>query len=501
MPASPNYWLFKSEPDSFSIQDLAAAPRKTTCWDGVRNYQARNFLRDQIKPGDGVLFYHSSTNPPAVAGTATVVKAGYPDRRLGRSRTTISIRNLRPRARPGTWWTLSWKRFLLSRFHWSVCARKWGSKDGVAAARLAPEHSAGDGERVRHDPEARARSEKAKVGPVLGGEFPLDWIDDELAELDAQGLRREQKAHSGAQGPEVEIAGRRCLNFGSNDYLGLAADARLAAAARTALDVAGWGSAASPLLAGRSTLHARLEAELAQFERAEATMLFSSGFAANLAVIPAVVGRGDVVFSDEINHASLIDGCRLSRAQVLVYPHNDWRKLEELLKGARLARRRLIVTDALFSMDGDLAPLVELADLARRHDCMLMVDEAHATGVFGPTGRGVAEHFGVSEQVDIRMGTLSKGLGGIGGFICGRRVLIDWLTNRARAYVFSTAMPAAACAASLAALEIVRDEPQRRISLLAEAARLRTTLASQGWNVGESASQIIRFWLVIRNRL
>jgi 8-amino-7-oxononanoate synthase len=271
----------------------------------------------------------------------------------------------------------------------------------------------------------------------------------------------------------------------------LAADSRVAAAARDAIEREGWGSAASPLLAGRSAAHARLEAELAAFEGTEAALLFSCGFAANLAAVAALVSRGDAVFADEMNHASLIDGCRLSRATVHVYPHGDWRRLAEMLAGAAGARRRLIVTDALFSMDGDLAPLVELLDLAPRHHAMLLVDEAHATGVFGATGRGVAEHVGVAERIDIRVGTLSKALGGVGGFVCGRRSLVDWLANRGRAHVFSTAPPAAACAAASATLGIVRDEPDRRKRLLAEAARLRAALMAQGYDVGRSASQII----------
>ncbi len=253
----------------------------------------------------------------------------------------------------------------------------------------------------------------------------------------------------------------------------------------------GWGSGASPLLAGRGAAHAKLEAELAEFEEAEAAILFSSGFAANLATVIALVGRGDCILADETNHASLIDGCRLSRAEIRVYPHGDCHSLEKLLTATSAARRRLIVTDGLFSMNGDLAPLVELTGLAERHDAMLLVDEAHATGVFGVGGRGSAEHFGVDKRVSIRVGTLSKALGGVGGFVCGRQSLIDWLVNRARPYIFSTAPPAAACAAASAALGIVRDEPRRRVDLLARAARLRNELARQGWDVDRSASQII----------
>jgi 8-amino-7-oxononanoate synthase len=198
-----------------------------------------------------------------------------------------------------------------------------------------------------------------------------------------------------------------------------------------------------------------------------------------------------VVYCDRKNHASLWDGCRLSRADVRVYPHADWQALDGLLSGAGRYRRRLIVTDSLFSMDGDLAPLGELAELARRYDAMLMIDEAHATGVFGTQGRGVAEHLGVEDGVHVRVGTLSKAIGCAGGFVAGSRALVEWLVNRARSYVFSTAAPASVAAAAIAALDVVRDEPQRRAGLLAQAATLRRGLAAAGWNVGRSASQII----------
>jgi 8-amino-7-oxononanoate synthase len=241
---------------------------------------------------------------------------------------------------------------------------------------------------------------------------------------------------------------------------------------------------------GYSELHRRLEERLACFEGTEAALVFPTGFTANMGTIAALVGPGDAVFSDRKNHASLLDGCRLSRADVRTFPHGDWQRLDDLLARST-HRRRLIVTDGLFSMDGDLAPLGELSDAAARHGAMLLIDEAHATGVFGPQGRGTAEHFGVENEAVIRVGTLSKALGSIGGFVAGRRSLVEWLANRARPYVFSTASPAAAAAASMAALEIVVQEPQRRRQLLARADALRRALAEQGWNVGRSAGQII----------
>jgi 8-amino-7-oxononanoate synthase len=347
---------------------------------------------------------------------------------------------------------------------------------------------------------------------------PLSWIDDALDDLERDGLRRTLAVRTSAQTSRVEINHRELINFGSNDYLGLAADERLAAAARAASEREGWGSGASPLVCGRSATHAGLERRLADFEGAEAALVFPSGFAANAGIIPALVDEPDAVFGDAKNHASLIDGCRLAKAKRFIYPHGDCDALEQQLRAAGRFRRRLIVTDTIFSMDGDLAPLANLAQLAEAYDCMLMIDEAHATGVFGANGRGVWEH--LTESVSssptapgsaggfsahpptpspqssaapphIRLGTLSKALGTAGGFVCGRQSLVDWLANRARTYVFSTAQPAATSAAGIAALDIVASEPHRRTELLKNAASLRARLREQGWNVGSSESQII----------
>lgn len=354
---------------------------------------------------------------------------------------------------------------------------------------------------------------------------PLAWIDDELERLDRDSLRRRLLVREGRQSAGVELDGKALANFGSNDYLGLAADPRLATAAREASEREGWGSGASPLVSGRGTSHAELERRLAAFEGAEAALVFPSGFAANAGIIPALVEESDVIFGDAKNHASLIDGCRLSKAARFVYPHTDCAVLETMLREAGKYRRRLIVTDTLFSMDGDLAPVTRLAELARQYDAMLMVDEAHATGVFGARGRGVVEGAdagcsaegawgrehgagkdcqlvdgGLCERVHIRVGTLSKALGSGGGFVCGSQSLIDWLANRARTYVFSTAQPAATSAAALAALDIVEREPERRQKLLTAAAELRDRLREQGWNTGASASQIIPLILGDPNR-
>ncbi len=320
---------------------------------------------------------------------------------------------------------------------------------------------------------------------------PLAWLDDELQQLDAAGLLRSLAVRSTPQtGERLVLDGVKLVNFGSNDYLGIAAS--LAGdEVCTAITTAGWGAGASPLVTGRGVYHARLEEELAKFEGTEAALLFPTGYAANAGSVAALVGPGDVIFSDALNHASLIDGCRLSGAQVAIYRHGEAGHLRELLGSTAVTRRQLIVTDSLFSMAGDLAPLADLAQLAEEHQAMLLVDEAHATGVFGAQGRGLCEQVGVEDGVHIRVGTLSKALGSMGGFVAGDQRLIDWLANRARTYFFSTACPEPLAAAGLAALQIVHDEPQRRRELLARATELREQLRERGWPLPEPGSQII----------
>ncbi|HET6881666.1 MAG TPA: 8-amino-7-oxononanoate synthase [Pirellulales bacterium] len=319
----------------------------------------------------------------------------------------------------------------------------------------------------------------------------LSWINAELTALAQRDLLRRVRSHGGPQGVMIEVEGRELINFGSNDYLGLAADARLAAAAKVALDAEGCGSGASPLVVGQSAALTRLERRIAEFEGTEAAVVFPSGFAANMGAITTLVGAGDAIFSDALNHASIVDGCRLSRAQTFVYPHGDCQALAAQLQSANDFRRRLIVTDGLFSMDGDLAPLAELADLAERFDAMLLVDEAHATGVFGVHGRGACELFGIEDRVAVRIGTLSKSLGAAGGFVCGGQSLAEWLVNRARPYIFSTALAPPLAAAGIAALDIVTTEPGRRHELLRRAEWLRGELKARGWQVGSSTSQIM----------
>jgi 8-amino-7-oxononanoate synthase len=274
-----------------------------------------------------------------------------------------------------------------------------------------------------------------------------------------------------------EIDGQRLWNFASNDYLGLAANPRLANAAKAALSDAGVGARASALVAGRTEWHERLEQALARFENQPAAILFPTGYAANVGTIAALVEEEDIVFCDRLNHASLVDGCRLSGAKLRVYRHWELETLERELQKATSFRRRLIVSDALFSMDGDLAPLCELCDLAERFDADVLVDEAHGTGVFGEHLRGVCEHFGVEQRVAVRVGTLSKAIGTLGGFVAGPQSLIDWLWNKARPQVFSTALPPAICAAAATAIEILQETPNLRQQLWRNCEFVRSRLA------------------------
>lgn len=320
---------------------------------------------------------------------------------------------------------------------------------------------------------------------------PLEWIAAELEILERASLRRIRRVRSSPQGPEIILDGRRVVNFGSNDYLGLANDPRVIEGVRKSLEREGWGSGASSLVCGRSQAHAELEEALAEFEGCESALLFPTGFSANCGTIAALVGPGDAVYSDRKNHASLLDGCKLSRADFRVYPHADVDTLDRLLAKPHRYRRRLVVTDSLFSMDGDLAPLRELVEVCERHGAMLMIDEAHATGVFGSRGRGVAELEEVEERIPIRVGTLSKALGSVGGFVVGRRTLTEWLVHKGRPYMFSTALPGVAARAALAALEVVKGEPERRRILLRRAEWFRQQLRAEGWNVGRSVSQIV----------
>lgn len=316
-----------------------------------------------------------------------------------------------------------------------------------------------------------------------------DWIDEDLAQRRRAGLYRRRRRIDSAQGARVEYRGRTLLNFSANDYLNLAADPRLASAAARAARRYGAGAGASPLVSGHLPPLRSLERALARWQGAEAALVFSSGFIANLAVLSALADRDTIVFSDELNHASLIDGCRLARAKTVVYRHGNANHLEELLGREKGGKRRLIVTDSVFSMDGDFAPLAALRDLAERHDCLLVVDEAHATGVLGRGGRGLCSEI-TSDRL-IKIGTLSKSLGTQGGFVCGSRKLIDWLVNCARPYIFSTALAPPIAAAARRAVQIGEAEPERRKQVLTLAEKLRLQLLDMGYPETGSKCQIV----------
>jgi 8-amino-7-oxononanoate synthase len=315
-------------------------------------------------------------------------------------------------------------------------------------------------------------------------------IRDALSQLEAAGLLRRPLRISGPQGPEVEIDGRRVLCFCSNNYLGLANHPALVEASAASAQHDGVGAAASRLITGTMDSHRQAEVAFADFLGAPATALFSTGYAANLGTIQALVGPGDAIFSDALNHASLIDGCRLSRATVHVYSHRDSDHLESLLREHRSrSRRALIITDSLFSMDGVTAPLRDIATLARSFDAGLLVDEAHALGVFGPNGRGLSAAMGI--EPDVVVGTLGKSFGVAGAFVAASEAVVDLIRNRARSFVYSTAPPPMIARAAVAALQLVREADDARTSLLRNAELLRSGLRTLGFEIPEGNSQIL----------
>ncbi|HEA47003.1 MAG TPA: 8-amino-7-oxononanoate synthase, partial [bacterium] len=319
----------------------------------------------------------------------------------------------------------------------------------------------------------------------------MDFLFQELKELREKGLYRNLRTITGPQEPRVIIGGRECLLFSSNNYLGLANHPRLKKASQEAIERYGVGAGASRLISGTMELHTRLEEKIARFKGRESAILFSSGFLANLGVITSLLGREDVVIVDRLNHASIIDAARLSSAKLLVYPHRDMSRLKKILERCQPYKKRLIVTDSIFSMDGDLAPLPEIVSLAKRYRALVMIDEAHATGVLGSGGRGAEEHFGLEGKVDIVMGTLSKAIGSLGGFITGSQNLIEYLKNRARSFIYTTALPSGVCAASLAGLDLIENEPSLRKNLWQNVKYIRDRLLKMGFDLMGSETQII----------
>ena len=318
-------------------------------------------------------------------------------------------------------------------------------------------------------------------------------IVEELEALRGEGLHRRMRLVSGSQGSRVTVDGREALLLCSNNYLGLADHPRLKDAAVQAVERYGTGSGASRLVSGTMELHAALEERLSRFKGTEAALVFNSGYAANSGIIPALAGKGDLIFSDRLNHASIVDGALLSRARLIRYPHNDMASLRRLLEANPTDGRRLIVTDGVFSMDGDVAPLAELAALKREFGALLMVDDAHGTGVLGSGGRGSAEMFGVAGEVDIQMGTLGKALGSFGAYAAASREMVEYLVNRARSFIFSTSLPPAVLAASLAAVELVdsSEGAQLRGQLDRNVALFRSAVAVTGFDTMGSGTQIV----------
>ncbi len=324
---------------------------------------------------------------------------------------------------------------------------------------------------------------------------PLTWIDEELRNLEEQGLALNIRTLESPMDAWVTIDGRRMLNFCANNYLGLANHPRLRAAAKAAIDHYGVGPGAVRVIAGTTAQHLELETRLATFKRAEACITFQSGFMANVATVPALVGAEDVIFSDELNHASIIDACRLSRARSIRYRHNDVDDLRRQVASAGSYRRGLIVTDGVFSMDGDIAPLDAICDVAEAHGLILMVDDAHGEGVLGEGGRGIVDHFGLHGRVHVEIGTLSKAFGVVGGLVAGKRNVIDWLRQRGRPFLFSSAMTAPDVAACIEAVNLLEESDALVRRLWRNAEVVRRGLADLGFDTGNSATPIVPLML------
>ncbi len=326
------------------------------------------------------------------------------------------------------------------------------------------------------------------MNPVPGPAFAADF-HAELAQLDAAGLRRRRRVVQAVAGARLQVDGRWLLAFGSNDYLGLAQHPAAVAAAQQAAAQYGVGAGASALVTGHCQAQEDLEQELARFVGLPRALFFGAGYLANVGIVPALVGRGDAVFSDALNHACLIDGARLSRAELQVYPHVDLAALDALL-GASRARRKLVLSDAVFSMDGNIAPLPQLLALCERHDALLMVDDAHGFGVLGPQGRGTAAHFGLRSERLVYMATLGKAAGVAGAFVAGAENLVEWLLQRSRTYIFATAAPPMVAEALRVALRLIEADDWRRTRLTELARQLQVGIAGLPWPLLPSPTAI-----------
>jgi glycine C-acetyltransferase len=319
----------------------------------------------------------------------------------------------------------------------------------------------------------------------------LQYLADEVQELRDQGLYQKLRTLEGGQLPVARFDGREVINLSSNNYLGLTTHPKLKQRAAEAIEKYGVGSGAVRTIAGTMTLHLQLEEKIAQFKNTEASVVFQSGFTANAGTVAAIIGPEDIIISDELNHASIIDGCRLSKAQIKRFPHKDANGCENVLKEiAGHQGHKLLITDGVFSMDGDIAPLPDLVKLAEKYGCIMMIDDAHASGVLGRNGRGTVDHFGLHGRVDIQVGTLSKAMGALGGYVCSTRDTIEFLYHRARPFLFSTSHPPSVTATCLAAFELLDEEPGLVQQLWANTRFFKDGLARLGFNTGTSETPI-----------
>ncbi|HEV2175631.1 MAG TPA: glycine C-acetyltransferase [Terriglobia bacterium] len=319
----------------------------------------------------------------------------------------------------------------------------------------------------------------------------LQYLTDELNKLREQKLYQKLRILETEQLPVANFDGHEVINLSSNNYLGLATHPKLKQAAVRAIEEFGVGSGAVRTIAGTMTLHMQLEERIARFKNVEASVVFQSGFAANAGTVSAILGKEDIIISDELNHASIIDGCRLSRAEIKVFPHKDVDACERILKEIEGRKcRKLLITDGVFSMEGDIAPLPRLVELAEQYGCIMMIDDAHSSGVLGRNGRGTVDHFGLHGRVDINVGTLSKAIGALGGYVCATRDTIDFLYHRARPFLFSTSHPPSVAASCLAAFEVLDEEPQLVEALWSNTRFFKEGLKQIGFNTGMSETPI-----------
>ncbi len=320
---------------------------------------------------------------------------------------------------------------------------------------------------------------------------PLHYLTEELEKLREQKLYQKLRVLETGQVPVARFDGKEVINLSSNNYLGLTTHPRLKQRALEAIQKLGVGSGAVRTIAGTMTLHMELEEKIAKFKHVEASVVFQSGFTANAGTVQAILGRDDVIVSDEFNHASIIDGCRLSRAEIKVFPHKDVEACEKILKELEGRKcRKLLITDGVFSMDGDIAPLPQLVALAERYGCIMMLDDAHASGVLGRNGRGTVDHYNLHGRVDIQVGTLSKAIGALGGYVCSTRNTIEFLYHRARPFLFSTSHPPSVAATCIAAFEILEEQPQLTEQLWANTRFFKQGLKRLGFNTGVSETPI-----------